>query len=73
MSLINEAIVADMYGLRLTVDQLAQAFNLKPNTIHNRLADGTLPIPSYVDGKKRYFDYRDVATYLDRCREQTQV
>ncbi len=73
MSLLHEAIIADKYGLRLTVEQLGQAFNLAPNTIHNRIAKGELSIPSYVDGKKRFFDYRDVAQYLDQMRGQTQV
>lgn len=73
MSLLHEAIIVEKYGLRLTVEQLADAFNLAPNTIHNRIAKGEFSIPSYVDGKKRFFDYRDVAQYLDHLREQTRV
>lgn len=73
MALMTEAIIVEKYGLRLTTEQLGKCINLATNTIHNRLAKGDLPIHSYVDGKFRYFDYRDVADYLDRCRGQTQA
>lgn len=73
MTLLHEAIIADKYGLRLTVEQFATAINLAPNTIHNRIAKGEIAIPSYVDGKKRFFDYRDVARYLDQMRGQTRA
>ena len=73
MSLMHEAIIAEKYGLRLTVEQLGHAFNLAPNTIHNRIAKGEMAIPSYVDGKKRFFDYRDVAVYLDQLSGRTQA
>lgn len=73
MSLLHEAIIAEKYGLRLTVEQFSHAINLAPNTIHNRIAKGELSIPSYVDGKKRFFDYRDVALYLDQMSGRTRV
>jgi len=73
VSLLHEAIIAEKHGLRLTVDQLGKALNLAPNTIHNRIAQGKMDIPSYVDGKLRFFDYRDVAHYLDQMRAPTLV
>ncbi len=73
MSLLHEAIIVEKFGLRLTVEQLGQAFNLAPNTIHNRIAKGQLNIPSHIDGKLRFFDYRDVALYLDQMRAPTLV
>ena len=71
MSLLHEAIIAEKYGLRLTVEQMADALNLARNTIYNQIAAGTFKVPTYVDGGKRFCDYRDLASYLDRVREST--
>lgn len=68
MSLLHEAIVAEKYGLRLTVDQIADALGLARNTIYNQIAQGTFKVKTYVDGGKRYADYRDLAAYLDEVR-----
>ncbi len=65
MSLLHEAIIAEKYGLRLTVDQIADALGLARNTIYNQIAQGTFKVKTYVDGGKRYADYRDLAAYLD--------
>lgn len=65
MSLLHEAIIAEKYGLRLTVDQIADALGLARNTIYNQIAQGTFRVKTYVDGGKRYADYRDLASYLD--------
>ena len=73
MSLLHEAIVAEKYGLRLTVDQIGEALALAPQTIYNKIAKGEFRVPTYVDGGKRYCDYRDLARYLDECREQTRA
>lgn len=70
MSLLSQAIIAERYGLRLSLDQLAEALDMSKNTIYNQVSAGTFPVPTYVDGKKRYADYRDVASYLDSCRER---
>ena len=50
MSLLHEAIVAEKYGLRLTVDQLADALSIAKNTIYNQVAQGVFKIPTYLDG-----------------------
>jgi hypothetical protein len=68
MSLLHEAIIAEKYGLRLTVDNLADVLGLARNTIYNQLAQGAFKVPTYMDGGKRYADYRDVAKYLDDHR-----
>jgi predicted DNA-binding transcriptional regulator AlpA len=70
MSLLSQAIIAERYGLRLTLDQLAQALCMAKNTIYNQVSAGTFPVPTNIDGNKRFADYRDVATYLDSCRER---
>jgi hypothetical protein len=68
MSLLHEAIIAEKYGLRLTVAQMADALSLAPNTIYNQIAQGTFKVKTYVDGGKRFADYRDLAAYLDEVR-----
>jgi hypothetical protein len=68
MSLLHEAIIAEKYGLRLTVDQMADALGLARNTIYNQIAQGTFRVRTYVDGGKRFADYRDLAKYLDEVR-----
>ena len=65
---MTQAIVADKYGLRLTIEQLAEAMQLAKQTIYNQVAKNTFPIPTYVEGGKRFAAYQDVATYLDGCR-----
>lgn len=68
MSLLHEAIIAEKYGLRLTMDQIAEALGLARNTIYNQIAKGEFGLKTYVDGGKRYADYRDLASYLDEVR-----
>lgn len=70
MSLLHEAIIAEKYGLRLTVGQMADALGLARNTIYNQIAQGTFRVKTYVDGGKRFADYRDLAKYLDEVREK---
>lgn len=73
MSLMTAAIVAEQYGLRLTMDQLAQALGLARNTIYNQIAGGSFAVPTYTDGGKRWADYRDVANYVDECRARARA
>lgn len=68
-SLVTQMLVAERYGLRLNTDQLAQVLGLEPGTVRNQISAGRFPIRTYVDGK-RWADYRDVADYLDKCRQQ---
>ena len=73
MSLLHEAIVAEKYGLRLTVAQISEALSISKQTIYNQVAKGEFKLPTYVDGTTRYADYRDVAAYLDSFRAQTRA
>ena len=68
MSLMTQAIVADKYGLRLTIDQLAEALQLGKSTVYNQVSAKTFPIPTYVEGGTRFAAFQDVAAYLDGCR-----
>jgi len=73
MSLLTQAYIIDRYGLRLTMDQLAECIGLARNTIYNQRAKGEFPIPTYLEGGTRFCDYRDVANHIDACRERAKV
>jgi hypothetical protein len=73
MSLLHEAIIAEKFGLRLTMDQVGSALGIARNTIYNQIAQGKFSLRTYVDGGKRYADYRDVAAYLDQLRANATI
>lgn len=68
MSAFKYFYMVETYGLRMTIEQTAHALGLATNTLYNKIAAGTLKVPSYLDDGKRWFDPQDVATYLDACR-----
>jgi len=70
MSLLHQALVFDRYGARLGISQLADALGIAEQTIYNQIAKKTFPITTYVDGGKRFCDYRDFAKHLDVCRDR---
>lgn len=72
MSMLTTVYLIERYGLRLTMEQLAQVLGLAVATLHARIARGELGIPTYVDGKMRFADVRDVAEYLDIKRQEAQ-
>lgn len=67
-SLITQMIIAEKYGLRLDVNQLAHLLGITAGTVLNRISANTFSIPTYIDGGKRYADYRDVAWHFDSSR-----
>ena len=72
MSLITTLFLLERYGLRMNMEQLAQALGLASSSLHGRLARGELQVPTYVDGKMRWAATQDVAEYLDRLRDQAR-
>lgn len=69
MSLLSQALVFDKYGARLDTDQLAELLGQSRGGILNQISAGTFPIPTYLEGKRRFADFRDVAEHLDALRE----
>ncbi len=69
MSLITQAFIVERYGLRLNVDQLAELLGISKGAVYNQISAGSFPVKTYLDGGKRWADYRDVALHLDSCRE----
>ncbi len=72
-SLVTQMIVAERYGLRLSIEQLAEILGLSKGAVYTQSSAGTLAIPTYKDQGKRWADYRDVAEHLDKCRESARA
>lgn len=73
MSIMTQAIVAEKFGLRLTLEQLGLCIGISRATIYNQISRGDFNIPTYVENGKRWCDYRDVASYLDACRDRAKT
>lgn len=73
MTLFVQAFLLERYGARLTVEQMAEALQIGKSTIHNQIGAGTFAIPTYLDQRTRFADVRDVASYLDACRESAKT
>ncbi len=69
MSLITQAFIVERYGLRLNIEQLAEILGVSKGAVYNQISAGSLPVKTYLDGGKRWADYRDVAKHLDECRD----
>ena len=72
-SLVTKMFIAETYGLRLNIEQLASALGLSKGAIYNQISAGSFPIATYLDGGKRWADYRDVAEHLDQCRDKAHA
>lgn len=69
MSLLTQMVLIEKHGLRVDLDRLAAILETTPANLRRKISDGTLGIPTYVDGGKRWADIRDVAAYFDSMRE----
>ena len=72
MTLITTLFLMEQYGPRLNIEQLSKALGIAPNTILIKVGRGEFEIPTYIDGKMRYADTRDVAEYLDKKRAEAK-
>lgn len=70
MSLMTQAYLLEKYGPRMNVEQMAEVMSIAPATIYNQISAGRFPIKTYIEGKMRYADLRDVTEYFDQCRER---
>ena len=69
-SLVTQLVLVERYGLRLNVEQMADVLGMTPGAILNSISAGKFQIPTYLDGKRRFADFRDVAAYLDHLRAE---
>lgn len=54
--------------MRIGTPALAEVIDWNPISIRNAIHHKKFPIHTYVDGRNRYADLRDVANYLDKKR-----
>lgn len=66
-SLVTQMLVAERYGLRLGMEQLAEVLGIKKPSLYNAISNGACPVPTYIDQGRRWADYRSVAEHLDKC------
>ena len=72
MSLLVQAYLIENYGLRMTLEQVAQELSITPQTIRNQISADRFPIPTVVDQGRRWVDFRDFAEYLDEVRKKAK-
>lgn len=61
------------YGrMRLNMRELAEVLGLSYTYVCNNAASGAIPVRTYLEGKQRWADIRDVGEYLDRMREEAE-
>ena len=70
MSFLTDAYLLDKYGPRLSLDHISELLGASKSSLYSQISAGTLALPTYVDGGKRWADYRDVSAYLDSCRQR---
>lgn len=63
-----QAYLLDKYGPRLDMEQLGEVLGRDQKTILNQISANCFSVPTYIDGRKRWADFRDVAEHLERCR-----
>lgn len=69
-TLVTMMFLAERYGPRLDMDQLAEVLKRKKATLYNQVSAGTLEVKTYLDGGKRFADFQDVAEHLASCRKR---
>ena len=73
MTLMTRAALIDKYGLRLSMEQLAEVLGLHPSTIYNMLSKDEMPVRTYKEGSRRFASYEAVADYLDSMDETAKA
>ena len=67
-SILTQMVLIEKYGIRVDLEGLASILDTTAANLRRRISDGTLTIPTYVDGGRRWADVRDVADHLDAMR-----
>lgn len=72
-SLFAQYVLAEKYGLRLSMEQLAAELGMSRGGLYNQISAGSFPIATYVEANRRWADVRDVAAHFDRQRDAARV
>ncbi|WP_087691670.1 hypothetical protein [Pandoraea sp. PE-S2R-1] len=70
MNLLTRAYILERYGVRLGVAQLSELLCVAEGTIRNQISAETFPVPTYVEGGRRFASYEAIATYLDAMTQR---
>ncbi|BET10759.1 hypothetical protein [Pandoraea sputorum] len=73
MSILTRAYILERYGVRLGVGQLSQLLCVAEGTIRNQISAETFPVPTYVEGGRRFASYDAVSNYLDLMATQART
>ena len=69
-SLVMQMYLLEKYGPRLTTEQMGEVLGMTQGAILTSISANRFPVPTYVEGKRRYADFRDVAVYFDQRRSE---
>lgn len=72
MSILAQMVLVEKYGLRVDLDRLAAILETTAPNLRRKISEGTMEIPTYLDGGKRWADVRDVADYFDARRQEAR-
>jgi hypothetical protein len=64
-NLTTRAMIVERYGMRLSIEQLAELLGVTPHSVYQQAVDGSFPIRTYKEGRRRFASYEAVAEYLD--------
>lgn len=68
MSLLTQAFILEKYGVRLGAEQIADLMGISKAALFNQISAGTCQMKTYLEGGKRWADYRDAAAFFDEVR-----
>lgn len=68
MSLLTQAYILERYGPRLGADQIAELMGITKPALFNQISSGQCQMKTYLEGGKRWADYRDAAAFFDEVR-----
>lgn len=69
---LTHAFILEKYGPRLDKNAMAEVLGIKPGTVLNHNAKGTLGFETYIAHGSLWADAEAVASYLDRCAEDAK-
>lgn len=71
-SLMTRMYILEKYGVRLSMEQLAEVLGLHVQTVYNQVNLGELQLATYKDGGRRWVAYDAVADYVDQLSAQAK-
>lgn len=58
--------------MTITLTEACAEIGIAVGTAHNKISAGTLGFPTYIKGKSRAVDVRDLGKYIDDQRERAR-